>query len=131
MFLKSKAHQSLKETPLQDASISSAWSFHQATEDSCGNEGDLSLGSETCNYLAIPASKHMRASVPAVRRGSLRASLLAMKGQMFLPTVRRLIAISSHQAQHHKPFCLAMHSSFPSPSPHHIRCYLSALWPWL
>ena len=45
--------------PLKDVCISSAWSPLWATEESCGNEGDLSLGAEALNYLAIPASKHM------------------------------------------------------------------------
>lgn len=57
--LKSKDYQIQKEMPLQDASISPAWSSHLVTEEICGNEGNLSLGSEPWNYSAILASKDM------------------------------------------------------------------------
>lgn len=57
--LKSKGYHSQKEMPLQDASISSAWSSHSVTEEICGIEGDLFLGSETWNYSAILAPKCM------------------------------------------------------------------------
>lgn len=100
---------------LKDVFISSAWSFHWMTEESCGNEGDLSPGSEVLNYLVISASKHMTSEpwFQQVEGVLLGPPLLVMKGQIFLPRED-----SSHQfSPSTKPFCLAMQSSFPAPCP--------------
>lgn len=120
--LKSKGYQSQKEMPLQDASISSAWSSHSLTEKICGNEGDISLGSETWNYSAILASQYM-GSEPWFQqgRGSLRASLLDLKGQMFKYTVRKdssqPVLTKQNTTNHTVWPCIAVSQSLSPSSP--------------
>lgn len=105
--------------PLKAVFISSAWSSLWGTEENCGNEGDLSLGSEALNYSAIPASKHV-SSEPWFQQveGVLLGPLCYNRPNVSTHSQRRLVTISSHHAQNHFVWpCIAVSQPLAPPRP--------------